>query len=1181
MQKYLTFMLLILFFSATALEWKSFTPASNTTGINFKGPDKELIQFYSSTRKTDTLQAKLHPDFLDLTVNAMQPGEQVKLRFFPGRTQEISGRRITLKITASSSSAEECAIFLEGQVDPKKNGGETQKTHFWKRRIQPLRQERTLLTLTAELPKGLTTLSVRLDIQHPGNYRIYDVSLEETPVIASSLEPGKNYLANGGAERGWYGTAGWNFDYVKMHDSGQMEIWKEKKYDALLEASLDDREKRSGKYSFRLFAPKNSTGSFMFQPVPFEVGRSACLSAWMKADRRCRVTYGLFLANGIAYEKYADVDTEWKKYEFPIPEWGKAAPESWFYGDPAHGYSSTVPFSMPNFTVPEGATVWLDNVFYSVGVASGDFQQKRAVTASAKLDRDSAVYRPGELIRPRLQIRNMTGIPQRVTIRRVMKNFLGEELPGTVDHQTLELIPDETRLLADEIRPATELRGAFNLVYDVDGEITGLYFGIQAPPAAPNPRLGLNLWELNGEKAVEWLKEFRVGTVRTWGGFRNWRYHGLRYAELLHRAGIRNIYVVAPPATVQGRPLKADTLLPKDPTDWFRELADRISRHRGQITAYEFLNEINIWRGRVKNPDPELYDEASPEIYVKLAAQFRTLLRQQDPDALAAGPATCGTDAAFILNLLHLGAGKSFDLITEHSYRQQPECPDYEADLQSLMRSARPYGKFRFAQTEAGMIKLPHLPDNLMEHHGRNKAAWDVRNMLIGWANGVEHYSHFMFSFATRGCDWGVTLLGNGDNNYIPRPSIALFAYRAAADLIGEGVCVERLRLGSDYRCYLFDRGDSRVAALWKWNGAPEKMTLSPALRSAAVYDLMGTRLPTRDITLREFPCYIETTVSAGELKRGILESQREENSTPLNAELIPVSPESFAMQLENRSSSFLDGFMRISGEVRPFHNLPPEGKTRTIFRTARPISLEEQRIDAEIQLSKEKKTWNFSLPLRGIFVPRAKQPIQIDADLADWPRQSTSIPLTIKGENAIWGAEEEKVRAEIRLAWDQEFFYLAVTAEKAGLLPADSAAALWKGDGIQIAFDTVRNAAPEMRGYQDDDFEYDAALFRGKPTVYRSRGSAATYDSLGKPSGIVEEVRCAIRTYPDRTIYELAFPRSCVSPFRLKAGSSMRFNVLLNIAGSRGRAGYLQLTPGIGEAPKWPAKFVDIILLP
>ena len=67
----------------------------------------------------------------------------------------------------------------------------------------------------------------------------------------------------------------------------------------------------------------------------------------------------------------------------------------------------------------------------------------------------------------------------------------------------------------------------------------------------------------------------------------------------------------------------------------------------------------------------------------------------------------------------------------------------------------------------------------------------------------------------------------------------------------------------------------------------------------------------------------------------------------------------------------------------------------------------------------------------------------------------------------------------------------------------------------------------------------------------------------------------------PDRVIYELAFPKSAVSPFRLEEGASMRFNVLLNIANSGGRAGYLQLTPGIGEFPKWPAKFIDLVLLP
>lgn len=1170
-------------FSSAALEWSGYRleRQADPAGINLKGPAKALIQFYSSTKQTDTLRAELRNEYLEVKVTAMQPQEEVKVRFYLFHNRELADRKMTLKLTASSPTAENCAILLEGQVDPRKSARGDVRTHFWKKRTVPLSIERTLLTLDAELPEGLIGLSARLDITRPGVYRIYDITLDETKPETSGLEPGRNYLANGGAERGWYGTAGWNFDYVKMHDSGKIELWRNKKYDRLIEAALDGREKFAGQYSFRIFAPKNSTGSFMFQPVPFEVGRSAYLSAWMKADRKCRVTYGLFLANGIAYEKYAEVGTEWKKYEFPIPEWGKAAPGAWFYGDPAHGYSSPVPYSMPNFMVPEGATVWLDNVFYSVGIDSGEFRQERAVTASAKLDRDSGLYRPGETIRSTLRVRNTAETPQTATIRRVMRNFLGEDLPGTVHSEKITLAPHESRELGAELRPAPELRGALNLVYDVEGETTGVYFGILDRPAAPAPQLGLNLWELNGDRAVEWLKEFRVGTVRTWGGFRDWRYHGLRYAEILHKAGIRNLYVVAPPASLRGMPLKADTLLPKDYAEWFRELAGHIDRHRGQIAIYEFLNEFNIWRGRSKNPDPAVYDEPTPDVYAKAVTAFRELLKQHDPKALVAGPATCGTDVPFTLNLLRLGAGKSLDLITEHSYRQQPECPDYEEDLKSLMEGAGAYGNFRFAQTEAGMIKLPQLPDNLIERYGRAKAAWDVRNMLIGWANGVDHYSHFMFSFATRGCDWGVTLLGNGDNGYVPRPSVALFAYRAAADLIGNGRCVERLRLGTNYRCYLFDRGNARVAALWKWNGAPDKMVPASSLRFAAVYDLMGTRLAPDRLVLREFPCYIVTQASVEELKRGILDSHREENSEPLAAELIPVGPEEFAVQLENRSSRFLDGFIQVGEEKRSFRNLPPEEKTRLAFRTAEPISLHEQEVIVEIVLPKEKWARKSALPLLGLFVPSAVSPITADGNLADWPDAALPIPLKLKGKDKGWGQDEEAVRAEARLAWDDDFLYLALTAHKPELFPAENAGALWRGDGIQVAFDTIRNASAEQRGYQDDDFEYDIALFGGKPTVYRARGSAATYDSLGKPTGITEEVRCGIRMLPDRVIYELAFPKSAVSPFRLEEGASMRFNVLLNIANSGGRAGYLQLTPGIGEFPKWPAKFIDLVLLP
>ena len=42
-----------------------------------------------------------------------------------------------------------------------------------------------------------------------------------------------------------------------------------------------------------------------------------------------------------------------------------------------------------------------------------------------------------------------------------------------------------------------------------------------------------------------------------------------------------------------------------------------------------------------------------------------------------------------------------------------------------------------------------------------------------------------------------------------------------------------------------------------------------------------------------------------------------------------------------------------------------------------------------------------------------------------------------------------------------------------------------------------------------------------------------------------------------------------------------MRVNILVNIGNRKGRAGYLQLTPGIGEAPKRPGLFMDLVLLP
>jgi len=170
-----------------------------------------------------------------------------------------------------------------------------------------------------------------------------------------------------------------------------------------------------------------------------------------------------------------------------------------------------------------------------------------------------------------------------------------------------------------------------------------------------------------------------------------------------------------------------------------------------------------------------------------------------------------------------------------------------------------------------------------------------------------------------------------------------------------------------------------------------------------------------------------------------------------------------------------------------------------------------------------------------------------------------------------------KRTTAKVKFAWSQNKFYLAVVVNKNGFHP-ESVRGPWEGDGLQFAFDTIRNATKETFSYQSDDFEYAVWQHSGKVTVRRDVASASNYDSLQKPLGIVTDVDVAIRNNGNETVYEMAFPPFSVSPFQLQADSVCRFNLIVNMNDGTKRIGWLQIAPGIGEA-KRPGFFPDLVL--
>jgi len=1163
-----------LLFPAAAMELDGLKP--HEAGRTWHGKTADGINIMVSTEPRDLFRSlKTRSADGELVIDTrdffrLPDARKVVMRFYEKRDPAWAGKPMSARVETAAEPSGQIDLFLEG------NRGKENK-HYYSSTIYPVTPEQSVYTHTNPLPADMNSVGVRLDLLKPAVYRIRDARL--VPVKEEKTDSSVNYIINGGAERGWYATGMNGFEYRKMADDNRIFDGRGRTWDKVIDVAIDNKIRRSGNASFRITASPEHAGRFNLNPVPFKVGKSASFSCWIKGEKpKQEIELGLFLSNGIAYAKRFRITDEWKKYELFIPEWGKKTPGLIMYGDTVTGYGTVAKVVTPYFQ-PLNGTAWFDNFAYSLGGHS-EFKPENGVMVSAKQGADRQYYFAGEPVNVELTLRNPSGKTETANISWLLNDFFGKPAARSPKTETVTLKPGATVTKLFTIRPPANLRGAMNLLFDVNGGKTGLYFGVTGKPGALSHRIGVNYDPGRGNvtKAIPLLKDFRIGALRLWSTFRSTPNTGFRDVDEFHKHGFYLMMCLGQEG------FAPNYMIPNDFGPWTKTVGELARKYRGKIRIYEILNEPNIWGGRVRNPDPANYSDMSVEINVRTIRELAKAVKAADPGALIGGPSSCHTDISWTSGVLAKGGAEALDVITEHPYRQQPELPDYEPELQTLRKIASRYKTaFPITASEAGERSTAQYPDPCrIPDYSRQQVAYNTRMMLIGLGNGLAQYYHFSFSPDFEGCGWHFLLQGNPGNNYHPIPGPVMFACRNAADRLEQAKPVERLKLGFNYRCYIFDRGDARIATLWKWNGKPDRMQLPAELKNAAVYDVMGTRLNSETLTLNEYPVYLETGLSADALKRAILNAGLSTDGSAFDAEFQISGEKEFAVKLHNLGHKPISGTVTADGEKRPFGPIAPEGYGTVAFRLNNPVSLNDRPVRVKVEVPALNQNREYNWNLRAVLAPKAPKAPVIDGDLSDWPAQAKEIPLARQTKLNHWTPAEDRIRAAARLAWDADHLYLGVTVYKKDYVESPvGVSGLWLADGIQFAFDPIRNATQALEGFQDDDFEYAAALVKNQPVVFRSAASAATYDSLGKEIGVISEVQRAIRRYPDCTVYEFAFPRQSVSPFRLQSGEAMRMNILVNLGNRKGRAGYLQLTPGIGESPKRPGLFMDLVLLP